>query len=72
MLKISLSLLPHFKGFCSFPSEIMLFLYMKPRFSLSYRELEEMMMIRGTMQRWGKRFARPIDARERALASSIS
>ena len=40
----------------------MLFVYMKCRFSLSYRELEEMMMIRGamvdhsTLQRWVKRF----------------
>ena len=36
----------------------MLFVYMKCRFSLSYRELEEMMIIRGanidhsTLQRW--------------------
>ena len=41
---------------------MMLFVYMKCRFSLSYRELEEMMMIRGaeidhsTLQRWVKRF----------------
>ena len=47
MLKIAPSLLPHFKGFCSSPSVIMLFVYMKCRFSLSYRDLEEMMMIRG-------------------------
>jgi putative transposase len=47
MLNISPQLLPHFKGFCSSPSVIMLFVYMKCRFSLSYRDLEEMMMIRG-------------------------
>lgn len=71
MLKISPLLLPHFKGFCSSPSVIMLFVYMKCRFSLSYRELEEMMMIRGasidhaTLQRWVKRFVRLIDTRVR-------
>jgi putative transposase len=71
MLKISSSLLPHFKGFCSSPSVIMLFVYMKCRFSLSYRDLEEMMMIRGasidhaTLQRWVKRFVRLIDVRVR-------
>ena len=58
MLNISPKLLCYFKGFCSSPSVIMLFVYMKCRFSLSYRELEEMMMIRGaevdhsTLQRW--------------------
>ncbi len=62
MLSISPSLLPHFKGFCSSPSVIMLFVYMKCRFSLSYRDLEEIMMIRGakidhaTLQRWVRRF----------------
>lgn len=55
MLTISPTLQPHFKGFCSSAEIIMLF---KCRFSLSYRELEEMMMIRGakidhaTLQRW--------------------
>ena len=71
MLTISPSLLPKFKGFCSSPSLIMLFVYMKCRFSLSYRDLEEMMMIRGssidhaTLQRWVKRFVRLIDGRVR-------
>ena len=67
MLNISPQLLPHFKGFCSSPSVIMLFVYMKCRFSLSYRDLEEMMMIRGakidhaTLQRWLKRFVSLIE-----------
>lgn len=49
----------------------MLFVYMKCRFSLSYRDLEEMMMIRGakidhaTLQRWVRRFVRLIDERVR-------
>jgi putative transposase len=38
MLNISPQLLPHFKGFCSSPSVIMVFVYMKCRFSLSFRK----------------------------------
>jgi putative transposase len=50
---------------------------MKCRFSLSYRELEEMMMIRGaivdhsTLQRWFKRFVSLIDARVRARKKPV-
>ena len=47
MLQISEKLRKHFKGYCSSPEIIMLFVYMKCRFSLSYRELEEMGIIRG-------------------------
>ncbi|HQS84386.1 MAG: IS6 family transposase [Alphaproteobacteria bacterium 16-39-46] len=71
MFNVSPTLLHKFKGFCSSPSVIMLFVYMKCRFSLSYRELEEMMMIRGaevdhsTLQRWVKRFVSLIDKRVR-------
>jgi len=71
MLTISSALLPKFKGFCSSPSVILLFVYMKCRFSLSYRDLEEMMMIRGaqidhaTLQRWVRRFVSLIDRRVR-------
>jgi putative transposase len=60
-------LLKHFKGFCSAPEIIMLFVYMKCRFSLSYRDLEEMASMRGavidhaTLQRWVIRFAPLID-----------
>jgi transposase-like protein len=49
----------------------MLFVYMKCRFSLSYRDLEEMMIIRGakvdhaTLQRWVTRFVSLIDKRVR-------
>ena len=64
---ISSKLLKHFKGFCSSPEIIMLFVYMKCRFSLSYRDLEEMASIRGavidhaTLQRWVVRFVPLID-----------
>jgi putative transposase len=64
---ISPKLLKHFKGFCSSPEIIMLFVYMKCRFSLSYRDLEEIASIRGavidhaTLQRWLIRFVPLID-----------
>ncbi len=45
MFRITARLLSYFKGFCSSPEIIMLFVYMKCRFSLSYRDLEEMMSI---------------------------
>ena len=65
--QITPKLLKYFKGFCSSPEIIMLFVYMKCRFSLSYRELEEMASIRGakidhaTLQRWLIRFSPLID-----------
>lgn len=77
---ISSKLLKHFKGFCSSPEIIMLFVYMKCRFSLSYRDLEEMASIRGavidhaTLQRWLIRFVPLIDKevrkRKRPVGSS--
>jgi putative transposase len=70
MLILCPTLLPKIKGFCSSPSMIMLFVYMKYRFSLSYPELEEVMQIRGvidhsTLQRWVRRFAKLISDRVR-------
>jgi putative transposase len=70
---ISSKLHKHFKGFCSSPEIIMLFVYMKCRFSLSYRDLEEMASIRGavidhaTLQRWLIRFVPLIDQEVRKL-----
>ena len=69
--QISPKLLKYFKGFCSSPETILLFVYMKCRFSLSYRELEEMASIRGakidhaTLQRWLIRFSPLIDRKVR-------
>jgi putative transposase len=80
LLKISKDLLPKFKCFCSSPELIMMFVYMKCRFSLSYRELEEMMQMRGavidhsTLQRWVRRFVRlsrdKVRARKRPVNGS--
>ena len=78
MPEVSSELLKYFKGFCSSPSAILLFVYMKCRFLLSYRELEEMMNIRGanvdhsTLQRWVKRFAWLIDKRVRARKKPVN
>ncbi len=68
MPEVSRDLLKYFKGFCLTPSVILLFVYMKCRFSLSYRELEEMMSIRGsaTVQCWSKGFTQLIHKRVRA------
>ena len=67
LLKISKDLLPKFKCFCLSPELIMMFVYMKCRFSLSYRDLEEMMQIleavidHSTLQRWVRSFARRLN-----------
>lgn len=47
MLTVSREQLEPFKGFCSSAGVIVLFVYMKCLFSLSYRELEGMMNIQG-------------------------
>ena len=68
---ISPKLLKYFKEFCSSPEIIMLFVYMKCRFSLSYRELEEMASVRGakialaTVQRWLIKFVPLIEQEAR-------
>ena len=78
MLKISDKLKHPFKGFCSSPEVIMLFVYMKCRFSLSYRDLEEIMVIRGsqidhsTLQRWVKRFTFLIDKQVRKRKRTVN
>ena len=74
---ISPKLLKYFKGFCSSPEIIMLFVYMKCRFSLSYRDLEEISIIRGvqidhaTFQRWVIRFAKLIDMQVRKFKKPL-
>jgi len=74
---ISPKLLKYFKGFCSSPEIIMLFVYMKCRFSLSYRDLEEMASIRGatidhaTLQRWVIKFVSLIDMQVRKYKKPV-
>ena len=77
LFHISSKFLKYFKGFCSSPEIIMLFVYMRCRFSLSYRELEEMAIIIGvtidhaTLQRWMIRFVRLIDKEVRRRKKSV-
>ena len=47
MLEISPKHKSRFKHHCSSPEYIMLVVYIKCRFSLSYREIEELLEIRG-------------------------
>ena len=69
MQTIRAELRKEFKGYSVSPEIIMMFVYMKLRFSLSYRDLEEMMSMRGasidhsTVQRWILKFA-PLIERE--------
>ena len=69
--RVSPKLLKYFKGLCSSSEVIMIFVYMKCRFSLSYRDLEEMAYIIGavidhsTLQRWVRRFAPLLDKQVR-------
>ena len=75
---ITPKLLKHFKGFCSCPEIIMIFVYMKCRFSLSYRELEEMAYIKGvaidhsTLQRWAMKFVPLIDKQVRKRKKPVN
>ena len=61
----------HFKGFCSSPEIIMLSVYIKCRFSLSYRAPEEIAHVRGAvidhsiLQRWIQNFVPLIDKQVR-------
>ena len=71
MFKVDPKLHHKFKGYCSSPEAIMMFVYMKCRFSLSYRDLEEMMIMReafvdhSTLQRWVKQFVSLMEKRVR-------
>jgi len=76
-LNISSDLRKKFKGFCSSPEIIMLFVYMKCRFSLSYRDLEEMAIMRGirldhaTIARWVLKFVKLIDLKVRKYRKPV-
>ena len=77
MLKVDPKLQKYFKNFCYSPQIIMLCLYMKFRFSLSYREIEELCQLRGldidhsTLQRWVERFASLLDTRFRQRKKKV-
>lgn len=78
IMKLSPSMLQHFKGYCTTGSVILMFVYMKLKYSLSYRDLEDMMSMRGasvdhsTLQRWVFRFSKLIEKRVRSMKNSVS
>ncbi len=77
MLRINPKFQKYFKNFCYSPQIIMLCLYTKFRFSLSYRDIEELCQLRGltidhsTFQRWVKRFASLLDGQLRKDKYSV-
>ena len=77
MLKVDPKLCKYFKGFNYSASIIMLCLYIKFRFSLSYREIEELCQLRGlaidhsTLQRWVERFASLLNDRFRRRKKKV-
>jgi len=78
MLTIDPKLQKYFKGFCYSPHIIMVCLYMKFRFSLSYRDIEELCQLRGltidhaTLQRWVMKFASFLDGRFRSRKNAAN
>jgi len=77
-MKVAPKFIHYFKGF-SFPSDIILTaVYIKCRFSLSYRDIEELCEMRGvrldhaTVQRWVIRFIPLLDKRFRLRKKSVS
>ena len=73
MILISPDLKKHCRGFRSSPEVIMIFVYMKLRFSLSYRDIEELSGLKNsdvsldhsTFQRWVYRFSSLIEKQVR-------
>jgi putative transposase len=77
MLRVNPKLQKYFKGFCYSWHIIMVCLYMKFRFSLSYRDIEELCQLRGltidhsTLQRWVERFASLLDGKFRNRKKAV-
>ena len=69
MLKVDPKLMQYFKNHEYGPEIIMVSLYMKGRYSLSYREIEEIGGLRGlnidhaTLQRWVVKFMPTLEGR---------
>ena len=76
--QLSCELLFNFKGFCTDGRVIMLFVYKKLRFGLSYRDLEELMTIGGssidhsTLQRWTVKFSKLISAKVKSKKRQVN
>jgi putative transposase len=78
MFKVDTKLLKHFKGYNYSAEIIMLCLYFKFRYSLSYRDVEELSGLRGlsidhsTVQRWVESFTSLLDQRFRARKHDVN
>ena len=78
MFQINPKFQKHFKNFCYSSQIIMVCLYMKFRFSLSYRDIEELCQLRGltidhaTLQRWVIRFSSFLDGRFRNCKRAVN
>lgn len=78
MFKVDSKLSKYFKGFCYSYQIIMICLYMKFRFSLSYRDIEELCQLRGltidhsTLQRWVERFTSLLETRFRRRKKAVN
>jgi putative transposase len=78
MLRVDPKLKKCFKGYNYSPEIIMLSLYLKFRYSLSYRDVEELSKLRGlnldhsTIQRWVEKFTSLLDVRFRARKADVN
>ena len=78
MLKVDPKLMKYFKNHEYSPEIIMVSLYMKGRYSLSYREIEEIGWLRGfaidhaTLQRWVIKFMPILEGRFRKRKKPVN
>ena len=78
MIKINSECKKYFKHHCFTPEIIMTSLYMKGRYSLSYREIEEISRMRGldidhaTLQRWVVKFMPILEVRFKKRKKPVS
>ncbi|KKB96262.1 hypothetical protein SZ25_00581, partial [Candidatus Arcanobacter lacustris] len=78
MIKLDPKIIKHFKGYNNSAEIIMTCLYFKFRYSLSYRDIEELSGIRGlsidhsNIQRWVEKFAPLLDKRFRSRKRDVN
>ena len=78
MLKLDPKIIKHFKGYNNSAEMIMTCLYFKFRYSLRYRDIEELSGIRGlsidhsNIQRWVEKFTPLLDKRFRSRKQNVN
>jgi transposase-like protein len=78
MIKLDPKIIKHFKGYNNSAEMIMTCLYFKFRYSLSYRDIEELSGIRGlsidhsNIQRWVEKFTPLLDKRFRSRKHNVN